>query len=228
MKKITTLLLLICNISIVYCQTECPATMTDVDGNAYRTVLIGKQCWMAENMRSTQDAKGNEIMLGSAKHANTPFRYEPNGKSKNVVMYGYLYNWEAAKIVCPNVWHLPSDAEWTQLTDFVSSQAQYCCGGDVANNAKALSATTTWKKCSKECTVGNNLADNNATGFSALPAGGFYNDSYGYFGKGTFFWSSTEMDAEKAYKRYIDYDVVSMTRYNYYKFGAGAVRCVKN
>lgn len=210
-----------------FAQTDCPS-FADANGYTYKTVLLGQQCWMAENMRATTARDGSGIQLGGSKSSIVPYRYCPNGKMSNVATYAYLYNWEAAKVVCPNGWHLPSDAEWTQLTDYVSSQNQYVCGDDKAHNAKSLSAMTGWKKCSQPCTVGHILADNNATGFSALPAGGFYNDSYDYFGKGTFFWSSTEYSEERAYKRYIDYDEVKMVRYDYYKYGAGAVRCVQD
>lgn len=228
MRKLTILLFtLAMSTTLGVAQTNCPA-VKDVDGNTYKAVQIGRQCWLAENMRATHDRNGHEILLGRDKSSSTPFRYNPNGKSRNVEVYGYLYNWEAAKVVCPNGWHLPSDAEWTQLSNYVSSQNQYCCGNNADNNVKALATTSGWKKCSKPCTVGYHQNENNTTGFSALPAGGFYNGGYDYFGHGTFFWSATEMDAERAYKRYIDYDAVSIVRYNYYKFGAGAVRCVRN
>lgn len=227
MKRLFLLLMTLCCLYLVDAQQQC-ASVVDVDGNAYKTVQLGKQCWLAENMRATRDRNGNELLLNGERSATTPFRYCPNGQTKNVSRFGYLYNWEAAKSVCPIGWHLPTDAEWTQMTDFVNSQLQFACGGNVENNAKALAATTGWKRCSKKCTTGNKPSTNNATGFSVLPAGGYYKGGYGYFGNGTFFWTATEMDAENAYKRYLDYNGLNLVRYNYLKIGGGAVRCVQD
>ena len=227
MRKITLLLLVfLSGAAIGLAQTACP-TATDVDGNSYKTIVIGSQCWMAENMRAARNRSGREILLTEQKSDSTPYRYYPNGRVGNAKTYGYLYNWEAAKVVCPDGWHLPSDAEWTQMTEYVSSQGQYACAGNEANNAKALAATSHWKRCQKSCAAGNHPEENNATGFAVLPAGGFYNDGYGYFGKGTFFWTSTESANDSAYKRYLDYDTTCMVRYTYLKLGGGAVRCVR-
>lgn len=222
---ITLCALLFCMIA-GFAQTDCP-TATDADGNTYPTVRIGTQCWTAENMHATHGVDGQEIPLSEQRSDRTPYRYCPNGRSKNVATYGYLYNWEAAKMVCPKGWHLPSDAEWTQLTDFVSSQRPYVCSDKAENNAKALAAATGWKRCKKSCTAGYHPEENNATGFAVLPAGGFYDDGYGYFSYGTFFWTSTEYNNESAYKRYLDYDTTCLVRYTYLKIGGGAVRCVK-
>lgn len=228
MRRLTLyIFVLIFSIISGFAQADCP-NATDADGNTYKTVRIGTQCWTAENMHATHDVNGQEIPLIEQRSDRTPYRYCPNGRSKNVTTYGYLYNWEAAKMVCPKGWHLPSDAEWTQLTDFVSSQSQYICNGKAENNAKALAATTGWKRCKKSCTAGNHPEENNASGFAILPAGGFYDDGYGYFRKGTFFWTSTEYNNESAYKRYLDYDTTCLVRYTYLKIGGGAVRCVKS
>lgn len=228
MKRITLYLFaLIISTITSFAQADCP-TATDTDGNTYQTVRIGTQCWMAENMRATHNRSGQEILLTEQKSDSTPYRYCPNGRARNVKPYGYLYNWEAAKVVCPKGWHLPSDAEWTQLTDFVSSQSQYICNDNAENNAKALAATSGWKRCMKSCTAGYHPEENNATGFAVLPAGGFYDDGYGYFSKGTFFWTSTEYNNESAYKRYLDYDTTCLVRYTYLKIGGGAVRCVRS
>ena len=76
--------------------------------------------------------------------------------------------------VCPNGWHVPSNAEWVQLTDYVSSQSTYICGDNVLNIGKALASTSQWESASGDCEVGNNPSENNSTGFSALPAGEAY------------------------------------------------------
>ena len=73
--------------------------------------------------------------------------------------------------VCPTGWHVPSNAEWTQLTDYVSSQSDYICGNSNSNVAKSLSTKIGWNSDTTTCAVGNDPDFNNATGFSAVPAG---------------------------------------------------------
>ncbi|MBR4637507.1 MAG: fibrobacter succinogenes major paralogous domain-containing protein, partial [Bacteroidales bacterium] len=137
--------------------------------------------------------------------------------------YGLLYNWNAAvdtfntaygetsvntsfsyavsvnftgrrRGICPTGWHLPSDAEWTQLTNYVSSQSEYTCG-DSSNIAKALAATTGWNTSTNTCAVGNDQSSNNATGFEALPAGYCYSTSFTNAGSDAHFWSSTQHES---------------------------------
>jgi len=112
------------------------------DGEKYKTVRIGKQTWMAENL--------NYNATGSKCYDNKPV---------NCDKYGRLYNWSAAQSACPVGWHLPSDSEWTRLTDFVGSSA-----------GKKLKSTRDWNK------NGNGTDE---YGFSALPGGN--GNSNGYF-----------------------------------------------
>lgn len=168
----------------------CPSTITDYDGNIYNTIQIGTQCWMKENLRTTQDENGNQIALGTSANSSALYRYYPNNDKNNVNEFGYLYNWEAAMKVCPSGWHLPTYSEWMELVNYVGNQSQYVCGEVKENINKALASTTTWEYSSKECATGNSQISNNATGFSALPAGAYYN-GYRFFGTACFFWGST-------------------------------------
>ncbi|MBO4646211.1 MAG: protein kinase [Bacteroidales bacterium] len=204
-----------------------PNAVTDIDGNTYNAVQIGEQVWMAENLKVTKDRDGKEIALGSETSYSTPYRYCPNNDPKNVEKYGYLYNWEAAMRVCPKGWHLPTDEEWAQLTDYVSSQNQYVCGGDEIKIAKALASMEGWKSADESCTVGNNPSGNNATGFGALPAGD-YNGSYGFFGTDAFFWSATEDGSYVAWCRFLGYDYADVGRSSYNKGCVLSVRCVRD
>lgn len=198
----------------------CPgtATVSDIDNNTYNTVKIGNQCWMRENLRTSHYADGTSIPLGTSTSTITPYRYIPNDDANNIPSYGYLYNWPAVmhgassssanpsgvQGICPNGWHVPSDAEWTQLTNYVSSQTQYQCDNNSENIAKALASVWGWNDPSNTCGAGDNPSTNNATGFSALPAGRYYGSSSN-FSINADFWSATEGHESAAYYRSLYY-----------------------
>ena len=222
----------------------CPGvpTVTDVDSNVYNTVQIGEQCWMRENLRTTRYANGTTIPLGTSTSSTTAYRYYPNDNSANVPDYGYLYNWPAVmngslsssanpsgvQGICPNGWHVPSDAEWTELTNYVSSQFyQYVCGGDVDYIAKALASEEEWNSSTDNCAVGNNPSANNATGFSARPAG-YYYGSYYDFGNYATFWSATQNYSSDACYRNLFYLGSTVFRGNVIKDNGYSVRCVRD
>ena len=214
--------------------------VTDIDGNEYKTVKLGNQVWMAENLRTSRYADGTTIPLGTTESFDDAYRYYPDDNSANVSDYGYLYNWAAVmngsasseanpsgvQGICPDGWHVPSDAEWTELTNYVKSQSQYVCGDYTGNIAKALASEEGWYSYYGECAVGNPDA-NNATGFSARPAGNYYG-SYINFGGYANFWSATQSNSYTAYLRGLYYDGASVYRYNGYKGNGYSVRCVRN
>ncbi len=216
-------------------------TVTDIDGNVYNTVMIGTQCWMKENLRTTHYADSTPIPVGESYTFTEPYRYAPNNDSVNVAAYGYLYNWTAVmngaessrtnpsgvQGICPMGWHVPSDAEWTQLTDYVSSQSEYLCSNDSAFIAKALAATTLWNTYNADCVVGNNLSSNNATGFSAVPAGSFLG-TYSGFGTSTYFWSATESNNSSVMGRHISHQNVNVGVSAINKTLGQSVRCIHN
>lgn len=222
----------------------CPgaSTVIDYDNNIYNTVQIGNQCWMKENLRTTHYANGESVSLGTSTSTTTPYRYNPDNNSNNVPTYGYLYNWPAVmhgtssssanpsgvQGICPIGWHVPSDAEWTQLTDYVGSQTQYQCGNNSENIAKALASTTGWYSNTNTCAVGNNPGTNNATVFSALPAGGYLVGDYYYFGYYANFWSATEDDVYDACYRSLSYKYAYVGRYGHNKYTGFSVRCVRD
>ena len=197
----------------------CPGTptVTDVDGNVYNTLQLGLQCWMRENLRVTQYTDGSPIPNGGTGIDGISYsepRYYVN-PSVNAALYGYLYNWPAAmhgaassnsnpsgvQGICPTGWHLPSDTEWTQLTDYMSSQSEYSCNGNSSYIAKALAAKSSWDSNSDECGPGNNQSANNASGFGTVAAG-YFNGGFGAAGANAFFWASTKNGNAKAYNRY--------------------------
>lgn len=187
---------------------SCPnhPTLTDFDGNTYRTVQIGEQCWMRENLRTKHYADGSIIISGDDSSSDIPYYYHVNSNYVNDFTYGLLYNWKAVmgnsassssnpsnvQGICPNGWHVPSDAEWTQMTDYVSAQSQYVCGNVNTSIGKSLAGTTGWKRSFGSCTIGDNPFDNNTTGFSALPAGTWKSVSGSQsYGELAWFWCST-------------------------------------
>lgn len=173
--------------------------------------------------------------------------------------YGMLYNWNAAvdvsntsygelsintssnnavsqtftgsrQGICPRGWHVPSDGEWTSLTNYVSSQNSYQCGGNSSNIGKALAFTDNWTESTnsnQSCCVGYNQSSNNATGFSAMPVGSCiisFSDVSSY----AYFWSSTQESSALAYNRYL-YNYTAGVDRNYYTKNYGfSVRCVRD
>lgn len=215
--------------------------VTDVDGNTYNAVKIGNQVWMAENLKTTRYADGTSINLGDKASYNTAYRYYPNNNSSNVAKYGYMYNWSAVMYkssssqsnpsgvhgICPDGWHVPSDAEWTQLTDYVSNQNQYVCGSDNKYIAKALASTLGWNNSTRLYAVGCDTSRNNATGFSSVPAG-TSSGGCGQFGDSAYFWSSTQDDMGGAYFLCLYYDYPIVSRYSKALDYGFSVRCLRD
>ena len=220
--------------------------VTDHDGNAYNTVQIGEQCWMKENLRVTCYSDGTPIELSFFTNFDTPYRYLPHNNESLVPQNGYLYNWIAvvrdrlssssanpSKVqgICPNGWHVPSDAEWTQLTKYVASKSENNCGNGKDYIGKALASTTGWEKSNIKCSTGYHQEENDATGFSAMPSG-IYTDfnQYDKFGGYCCFWSCTQEDRGKAFYRGIRYDTefIYGTSTTYIKTNGCSVRCLRD
>lgn len=212
----------------------------DYDGNKYDAVKIGKQVWMASNLKTEHYADGSEIpMAGNSTYSETePYRYCPDGNSQNVNYYGYLYNWPAVmhgssssennpsgvQGICPKGWHVPSDAEWSELGVYVYNHPEQY-GNSVA---KALASNDgCWEESGTPGTPGCDQSSNNTTGFSADPAG-YYNGSYGYFGSYACFWSATQCSSTNAYSRYLYYATDNVSSPNIGKGYVYSVRCLRD
>jgi uncharacterized protein (TIGR02145 family) len=133
--------------------------------------------------------------------------------------------------ICPNGWHVPSDAEWTTMTNYVSSQSAYRCSGNSSNIAKALASTEGWNSYSGECYPGDqSVTANNATGFSAVPAGQGYGSSFGRAGQDAYFWSATQGESVSAiaYYRDLEYSNASVARGDRHKNYGFPVRCLRD
>lgn len=224
----------------------CPGTPTvkDYDNNTYNTVQIGKQCWMKENLRTKHYANGTAITNGGTTSSTTTRYYYNNSSSSiNLNNRGYHYNWAAVmngepssmanpsgvQGICPNGWHVPSDAEWSELTDYVRSQSGYLCGGKMNQIAKALASTNNWTTSNNSCRVGNNPSGNNATGFSAVPASAYSQGSF-YSNSEAWFWSSTQTDysSSSAYGRELEHKNAYVSRNSYPETQGLSVRCLRD
>lgn len=218
------------------------ATVTDSDGNTYNTVQIGTQCWMKENLRTTKYADGTTLTQGNEQSYTVAYWYYPNNNPSNKTTYGLLYNWKAVmrnsssstsnpsdvQGICPMGWHVPSDAEWTQLTNYVSSQSQFVCGDNNTYIAKALASTIGWGDATDICAVGNAQNENNATIFSIFPSGWYYGN-YGAMGNYAFYWSTTESNSNDVWIRMLYKGTAYVGRNgNYYKCRGLSIRCVKD
>jgi uncharacterized protein (TIGR02145 family) len=194
-------------------------TVTDIDGNVYRTVKIGNQVWMAENLKTSHYNDGISIpnVTDGKEWSNLmkgAYCYYDNDYSNNA-KYGKLYNWYAVNTgkLAPKGWHVPSDKEWQQLLDYL--------GGDkIAGNN--LKSTRGWD---------NNRNGTNSSGFSGLPGGCRYLDGqFSRIGFDASWWSSTKSNT---------YDDAALNRDLYYSPGSDyrdlsnkeiglSVRCLKN
>ena len=222
---------------------SCPnePIVIDIDGNIYNTVLIGQQCWMKENLRVTRYSDGTFIPTGGLDDT-IAHRYFPNNNSSIVATYGYIYNWAAAtgvgsygdsvpdhvQGICPSGWHLPDDSEWYGLVDFLKTQDEYWCDSNSNNVAKSLASTIGWAQSIGNCNVGTNPSANNATGFSAFPAGRMYYTLYQSFTGNASFWSATEDINDSAHFFTLGYTSPSVTKYNAHKSEGNSVRCLRD
>ena len=214
----------------------------DCENNSYSVVQIGNQCWMKVNLRSTKYMDSTDVQAGTTTSSSSiPYYYVPNNDIGNVASYGYLYNWPAVKGpesvsahnqgICPMGWHVPSGAEWSQLTQYVSGQSRFLCDNNNTYIAKSLASSTGWHSSVSNytCAVSTIPEDNNATGFSALPAGCCYDAGhYDYFSYYTYFWSTTESGVCCMNIRKLGYLYADMRSDSNYKSNGYSVRCIRD
>jgi uncharacterized protein (TIGR02145 family) len=213
-------------------------SVADIDGNVYKTIQIGTQTWMAENLKTTRYRNGE--LIGTTTPSSfdlinelTPYyQWAYNGDEGNVPTYGRLYTWFAAndnRSVCPMGWHIPSDDEWTTLSDYLINNG-YGYGGSGSDIGKALAAQSDWGNYTVPGTIANDKASNNTSGFTALP-GGYRHTQGTFFYKGSngYWWSSTSYQNNKyAYIRDMSSHFNNFTNYYYQKREGFSVRCLKD
>jgi uncharacterized protein (TIGR02145 family) len=196
-------------------------SMTDQEGNVYKTIVIGTQEWMAENLKTSIYRNGNAIanITDSAQWSGliTGAWASYNNDSQYDCPYGKLYNWYAVadyRNVCPTGWHVPTDGELTTLIDYL--------GGELVAGGKMKSTGTQyWNAPNTDAT--------NESGFSGLPGGArfVYGDFYNV-GIYCVLWSSSEGDAYSAWDFSLTYDSGSKGQYGDDKRAGFSVRCLRD
>jgi len=213
-------------------------TFTDYrDGHQYETVTIGEQVWMAENLAYLPS------VVGRVSESSTEPYYYVYGyigtdvaaakERINYQTYGVLYNWPAALTACPEGWHLPSDAEWTQLENYLISNGYNYDGTTTGDKiAISLASATGWVASGAEGAIGNSNtaydAYRNKSGFAALP-GGYRTTTGGEGGVGYYgrWWSSTEYTTSLALIRRLDWSESDVERYHRGNETGFSVRCLQ-
>jgi len=189
------------------------------DGKKYVYVQIGEQIWMAENL--------NFAVCGSKCGGADDFLKDTN--TDNCDKFGRLYDWFTALSVCPNGWHLPSDAEWTALTDYA--------GDSAGIKLRAISKdwicieSTVLKRVNylMDCICCDSYEEGTDDyGFSALPGGDGYNRYFYGAGFEGSWWSSTEYHQIYAHRWYIEDFLNDVHMSGTRKIDFNSVRCVKD
>ena len=202
----------------------------DIEGNSYKTVYIGTQQWMAENLKVTKYNDGTDIpnLTDNAQWLNNTtgaWAYYNNDISNNAI-YGKLYNWYAIspttngnKNICPSGWHVPTDAEWTVLTDYLGFEPS--AGGKMKEEGIIGVGSCTWNSPNTNAT--------NTSLFTGLPGGarGEF-DGYTNVNDVGYWWSSTEYYSDNATVRYLSNNSGYVASIDPSKKSGFSVRCVKD
>jgi uncharacterized protein (TIGR02145 family) len=211
-----------CGATNVHNPAKTYGSMTDQQGNVYKTIVIGTQEWMAENLKTTIYRNGNVIdnvtddVQWSGLTTGACVSY--NNDSQYDCPYGKLYNWYAVvdpRHVCPTGWHEPTDGEWTTLTNYLG-------GESVAGGKMKSTGLQYWISPNTEAT--------NESGFSGLPGGyrSYADGSYNSIGSYGFWWSSSEYQVNLAWTRYLYFDFGNANQFNNTKQDGFSVRCLRD
>lgn len=210
-------------------------TMTDIDGNVYKTVKIGSQIWIIENLRTTKYNDGTKIPNIAnntewSQYTNGAYCNYDNSES-NAIKYGRLYNFYAVNTgkLAPAGWHVAKYTDWIVLENYLIANGYNFDGTKEKNKiAKSIAATTNWNADTYTGAIGNDLKKNNKTGFSALPGGGrAFNGEFNGIGEIGFWWSPTEV-GYNSWGRSLSYNSYALDRGTREKRFGFSVRCIKD
>lgn len=210
-------------------------TVTDIEGNIYKTIKIGNQWWMAENLKVTKYRNGNPI-IKIANYDTVQWNNIKKGAwciyDDNASAPGLLYNWYAlsdSNNIAPAGWHVPTDKEWKQLEQYLGMNSTDAdktgWRGSNEGDKLKIKAPEGWSEFS-------NIWGTNESGFSALAGGcrmfnGIWSTPSG-IGFTGFWWSITELPEKNAWYRYLDYKNSNIFRYYGPKTYGFSIRCVKD
>jgi uncharacterized protein (TIGR02145 family) len=221
------------------------STVTDADGNVYRTVKIGNQVWTTENLRTTKYNDGSPIPHAALQTTwDSSFYnlqdaycyYKNTTNADNIKKFGALYNWYAVNTgkLAPAGWHVPTDEEWDTLMTYLITNGYNWDGANEGNNiAKSMAAKEKWESSNMDGAIGNDLTKNNKSGFSAVPGGGrdpADADHKGFYGIDSVgcWWSSTDWGSTCTWNRSLSYDFSDFLRPFSGKNCGFSVRLVRN
>ncbi|MEI7594729.1 MAG: fibrobacter succinogenes major paralogous domain-containing protein [Bacteroidota bacterium] len=220
-------------------------TMTDIDGNTYKTVKIGNKWWMAENLKVSRYSNGDTIKLPQiGQMFDTAFwnnsdsgaycvieNIDANSQNYKGCKYGYLYNWfavEDTRNLAPDGWHIPSDSEWKELELFLGMNASELdkLNWRGAKEGDKLKEQIGWSESYDKYVVwGTNESGFNAKGGGACMFNGVWSiPSTTKIG----FWWSSSLNGNEAYYRGLDYNKSSVFRYYGPKNYGFSIRCIKD
>lgn len=206
-------------------------SLNDIDGNTYKTIQIGSQTWMAENLRTTKYRNGTIIPqitdnIAWQNDINGGWNFY-NNNSNNNYPYGKLYNWYAvanSNKICPEGWHIPTDNEWNILISGLDPSFTAVISGTQSDSAGGKLKSTGiqfWLNPNEDAT--------NSTGFSGLPGGyRLFGGSFDHIGKLGFWWSATDYDSNYAWARFLHYNDGAVDRLGNSKPSGLSVRCLKD
>ena len=201
-------------------------TVTDIDGNVYHTVIIGKQTWCIENLKVTRYGKGDsipDVPDASAwslltKGARSSYDKNPD----HVATYGYLYNWYVlgdSLGICPEGYHAATESDWQTLFDFLGGLS--VAGGKLKSTGTLEAGTGLWRD--------PNTGATNESGFFALPGGFRTGDGqFQLLSTYAYFWSSTEDPDADGWGNTLNNKYGNAERAGFSKRSGMSVRCVKN
>jgi len=220
MKKIFLFIAIFSLNFVVIAQTS---TLKDIDGNVYKTIKIGNQIWMAENLITDRFNNGNDITttdpisLDISKEDNPMYQWIYPDVDTSKVKIGRLYTWYAVtdfRKLCPKGWHVPTDSDWNTLTSYL--------GGDSVAGAKL-------KETGEDKWYGSNETSTNESGFTAIPGGYRYPiGTFSGYRRDASFWTSTESKGNYAFYRSLNYNNKNIYKDVYNKALAFSVRCIMN
>ena len=196
---------------------------TDIDGNIYTSVIIGNQEWMVENLRTSKYSDGtpipNDTVIDTLSYSGAWFHYDHDSQYEST--YGKLYNWYAVETgkLAPKGWHVPTDTEWKELTDYLTAN------GHTGTEGTALKSKSGWND-KLDVTSGNGT-DN--YGWNGVPGGNSSNNGNFYvIGSYGIWWSSSQFDSDGSW-------AISLSNYDGYvprnsasKENGFSVRCLRD